>query len=123
MVHTGAATGSEASKVAESEPASQGQEGRRLVTFSTWAPDKKDDGQTDGLVEEMPFVSRVTAGGAMDSGNGVVDVDRLRYHCSTGILVPRGEAHGEVMLRTVLGCVSRIFILGEVLWARPGTLL
>lgn len=49
----------------------------------------------------------------MSISKRVASVELLGYYCSMRIMVPGGEVHGKLMLKTALDCEPGISILGE----------
>lgn len=62
------------------------------------------------MLAEVPFVGSMGVAEQNDSCIGAFDVEPLKYHCSTGVVVADGEARG---VQTVLVGGSGISIIIE----------
>lgn len=79
-------------QVPKTKPKSHGRKRGRYLTV--WVPDEQGKGQHGKPEDEMRLVRRLTTGEDVSSDTEVVDVEPLRYHCYTGIIVPGGKIYG-----------------------------
>lgn len=89
--------------------------GRCYVTV--WSPDNEEMEQQPTAVNRLIPRCRSCDAESVAEKNGsfmgVVDVEPLKYRCSTGFMVAGGEARSKGVLQTVLGNGPGISIIGK----------